>query len=205
MEAWKTILLALGGNAALFAVLGLLSKSLIEKLLTRDTQRFEYELKCKADTELEKLRSSLATIATEHQIRFAKLHERRAEVIAETYSKLRDLHTSLGDYVKPFVPTGDKSQEERRKIVGEAHKKFIEYYSRNRIFLSKVAVEKLDAINLASKKAFFDFFYSIEMTQASGVSDPNKWNEIFGKVNKDMPAVLEELEGEFRKLLGNES
>ncbi|MEJ2071350.1 MAG: hypothetical protein P8X58_13265 [Syntrophobacterales bacterium] len=53
MEAWQTILLAFGGNAALLAVLGLLGKSIIEKVLARDTQRLEYELKSKADTELE--------------------------------------------------------------------------------------------------------------------------------------------------------
>ena len=41
METWQTILIALGGNAAVLAVLGILAKSLLEKLITRDTKRFE--------------------------------------------------------------------------------------------------------------------------------------------------------------------
>lgn len=40
METWQTVLLAFGGNVALLAVLGLLGKSLLEKLIVRDTNRF---------------------------------------------------------------------------------------------------------------------------------------------------------------------
>jgi hypothetical protein len=47
MEAWQTILLAFfGANAALLAVVGLLlGKSLLEKIIARDTQRYEPEPK----------------------------------------------------------------------------------------------------------------------------------------------------------------
>jgi triphosphoribosyl-dephospho-CoA synthetase len=57
MEAWETLLLAFGGNAVLLAVLVLLAKSLLEKILVRDTKQFETELKAKADAEIERIRS----------------------------------------------------------------------------------------------------------------------------------------------------
>ena len=57
MEAWQTVLLAFGGNAALLAVLVILAKSLLEKILVRDTKQFETELKAKADAEIERIRS----------------------------------------------------------------------------------------------------------------------------------------------------
>lgn len=81
MEAWKTILLAFGGNAALLAVLGMIGKSLIEKILARDTLRIENELRAKSDVELEKLRSTLAVAAAERHVQFEKLHEKRANVV----------------------------------------------------------------------------------------------------------------------------
>jgi hypothetical protein len=121
MEAWQTILLAFGGNAALLAVLGLLGKSLLEKVLARDTLRIETELKANSAAELEKLRSTLAVAAAERHVRFSKLHERRAEAVAETYGLLRELHWRLGDYVKIFEPAGDRPKEERRNDVAEAH------------------------------------------------------------------------------------
>ncbi|MCC7483534.1 MAG: hypothetical protein IT529_00965 [Burkholderiales bacterium] len=83
MSAWETILLAIGGNAALLAVLGLIGKSFLDKLIQRDTHRFEADLKAKSDAAIEHLRNALQLQATEHQIRFSRLHEKRADVIAE--------------------------------------------------------------------------------------------------------------------------
>jgi hypothetical protein len=49
MEAWQAILIAFGGNAGLLAVLGLLGKSFLDKLIVRDTKEFETDLKSKSD------------------------------------------------------------------------------------------------------------------------------------------------------------
>ncbi|MDH5731054.1 MAG: hypothetical protein OEZ58_18885, partial [Gammaproteobacteria bacterium] len=92
MEAWETILFAFGGNAALIAVLGFLGKSLLEKLIEKDTERFKADLKAKSDSTIEQLKNALEMKATEHQIRFSNLHEKRAETIAEAYALLADLH-----------------------------------------------------------------------------------------------------------------
>lgn len=206
MEVWQTILLALGGNAAMLAVLGCLSKSLLERVLVRDSRRLEYELKSKADKEIENFKSELATAATEHQIRFSRLHERRAEVIAESYGLLSSLHAGLADYVKIFEPAGGPSKEDRRKVVVDAHNAFIGYYSKNKIFLSKAAVEMLDNINQDSRRSFYEFLYEVEVPQVTGgISYIEKWNKVFTEVSKAMPEALEELEGEFRRLLGDES
>ena len=201
MEAWQTILLAFGGNAALLAVLGLIGKSLLEKILARDSLRIESELKAKNETELEKLRSTLAVAAAERHVRFTKFHERRAEVISETYGLLRELHTKLGDYVKIFEPAGDRPKEERRNDVAAAHKAFITYYSKNKIFLSKIAVEKIEKINQKSIQAFYGFFYGVEMVHVEGIE---KWMKICTEVTEEMPVALSELEDEFRRLLGDE-
>lgn len=204
MEAWQTILLAFGGNAALLAVLGVIGKSLLEKVLARDTLRIETELKANSAAELEKLRSTLAVAAAERHIRFSKLHERRAEAVAETYGLLRELHSRLSDYVKIFEPAGDRPKEERRKDVAEAHKAFFNFYTKNRIFLSKSAVEKIEDINRKSTQAFYQFFYGVEMTQSAGGDGADKWMEVFKHVNEEMPVALSELEDEFRRLLGDE-
>jgi hypothetical protein len=72
MEAWKTILLAFGGNAALLAVLGLFGKSLIEKILTRDSKRFELELKEKSDAAIERLRNELQLVIKQTEFNFSR-------------------------------------------------------------------------------------------------------------------------------------
>jgi hypothetical protein len=91
VEAWQTVLLAFGGNAALLAVLGVLGKSLLDKAITRDTKQFETDLKAKSDSVIERLRNDLQIRTVEHQVRFSRLHEKRGTVIAELYGLLVEM------------------------------------------------------------------------------------------------------------------
>ena len=58
--------------------------------LARDTETFKARIKADADIEIEKLKSSLQISATERQVMFAKLHEKRAEIIGELYGNRRN-------------------------------------------------------------------------------------------------------------------
>lgn len=60
----------------------------VKGALTRDLRTFEMQLKSNADGEIERLKSALQAAAIEHQVRFSKLHEKRAEVIADLYRLL---------------------------------------------------------------------------------------------------------------------
>ena len=86
MEIWQTILIALAGNAAMLAVLAYPAKLFIEHKLNRDISRFQSELKATSDAAIERLKSDLQLHAIEHQVRFSRLHEKRATVIAELNS-----------------------------------------------------------------------------------------------------------------------
>jgi thiamine pyrophosphate-dependent acetolactate synthase large subunit-like protein len=102
LNIWEQPLIACGGNAMLLVVLGFLARSLLQTWLTKDIKRFEtdlkrtadYELetlkaklKAKGDNSIEALKSQLQQIAFEHQVRFSKLHEKRAKVTAELYKR----------------------------------------------------------------------------------------------------------------------
>lgn len=88
MDPWEFIIAAGVGNATALAVLGWLGKSLLEKVLQRDSKRFEIELKAKADATMEQLKSDLQLRTIEHQVRFSRLHEKQATVIAELNAHL---------------------------------------------------------------------------------------------------------------------
>jgi hypothetical protein len=82
---WEQLLFLFGGNAMLLAVLGYLFKSLLSQLLTKDIEKFKSQLKADADVSIERLKSTLQMTALEHQVRFSKLHEKRALVVADLY------------------------------------------------------------------------------------------------------------------------
>jgi hypothetical protein len=90
MEPWQTVATAVLGNSVSLAVLGWLGKSLLEKIIQRDSKNFEAELKAKADSAIERLRSDLQLRIIEHQITFSRLHEKRATVIAELNALLSE-------------------------------------------------------------------------------------------------------------------
>lgn len=163
------------------------------------------QLKSQSDASLERLRADLSIATVEHNIQFTRLHEKRAEVIAETYARLTELHVALGDYVKIFEPVGDKPKDERRQAVSKAHEAFITYYRTKKIFIPEASVTQIDSINQESISAFYSFLYEVEMVQAQGGHDAKRWLEILNKVKDEMPTALKELERDFRMLLGDKS
>jgi hypothetical protein len=203
MGNWQTILLTFGGNAVLIAILGYMGKLIFEKILARDALKLESKINSFYNIELENIKSNLAVRANEQSIKFLKLHERRAEVITKTYALLQELHLVLGEYVKIFEHAGDTPKEERRNIAGNALNKFTKFYRKNKIFLSKSAVIKIDDIVNNLRSYFYQFLYSVEMAQAAGRFEDEKWTDIFEKVNNALPIAISELEDEFRSLLGD--
>jgi len=77
-----------GSGSALLGAAAWLIKTVLQDRLARDADVFKKQLRADADTEIERLKASLQMVAVEHQILFSKLHERRAEVIAELYKRL---------------------------------------------------------------------------------------------------------------------
>lgn len=59
MEVWQSVLLALGGNAALVAVLGWLAKSFAERMLEKDFERFKSLMAQESQVAIERLKHDL--------------------------------------------------------------------------------------------------------------------------------------------------
>lgn len=180
-------------------------KNSIKNEYDQKLETHKAQLKAQSDVEIEKFRSQLSISATEHEVRFSRLHEKRAEIIAETYSLLKQLFVRLGDYVKVFEPAGDLPKEERRKLAVEAHQNFRSYYGTKLIFFPKTTEAKLQDIDLQLVKTLNEFVIGVEMTQRHGGDGFEKWMQILERVNGEIKTALSELEDEFRKLMGDES
>ena len=113
MEIWQTILIALGGNAAMLAVLVYLAKLFIGHKLSRDVSRFQSELKATSDAAIERLKSDLQLHAIEHQVRFSQLHEKRATVIAELNSLIAEAMWEAENFLSILEFPGEPSKREK--------------------------------------------------------------------------------------------
>ena len=168
-------------------------------------ETYKAQIKAQSDVEIERLRADLKVSATERELRFKALHERRAETIAETYSLLKELFFRLEDYIKIFEPAGDAPKEQRRKAAADAHAAFRSYYAGRLIYFPKATASKLEDINVQFVQSFNEFMFGVEMTQNAGGDGSKKWMEIFNRLNGGIKTALGELEDEFRNLMGDES
>jgi hypothetical protein len=203
---------ALGGQALFLAAVGWLVKTLVSHRLTNEAEEFKAELQSRADqfkiqlqagadVEMERLRAFLQQVATEHQIRFAKLHEKRALVIAELYSRLVEAPAHAGQFI--FQDVRDP------EVAAKANAKMLELYrfiNLNRIYLPEAVCALLDNFESTLRKSvlFVDIWWTrIDHPTPQTVVEQNKiMLEACNVLESKAPALLRELEREFRVLLG---
>lgn len=166
-----------------------------EKLETHKVQ-----LKSQADVEMERLKSSLSVIAAEQNTKFGKLHERRIQVIADTYSRLKKLHDCLANYVKLFEASGGPSREERRNEMVTAFEELRPYFSQNQIFLPKKIAELIHKAEMEMIQIANLFTYTVDLPANP---DAKKWFEITERFNNEVKQALSGLEDEMRMALGD--
>ena len=107
MEVWQTVLFAIGGNAVLLAVLGVLGKSLLEKIIARDTKQYEADLKVKTDSAIENLRSQLL-----HQVESYKIQLKKSEYLFQREFEAVSFFIALRQEIEPRYNNPDMDWSE---------------------------------------------------------------------------------------------
>lgn len=97
-EVIVTVFTTIGGGAVLLGAGAYLIKTALTQRLLLDAEGFKSQLKASSDAEIERLKVSLQMSALEHEVRFSKLHEKRADVIAELHRQLVELSMLAHQY-----------------------------------------------------------------------------------------------------------
>ncbi|WP_211475055.1 hypothetical protein [Collimonas humicola] len=222
MQTWQTILLAFGGNAALLAVLAYIGKALLEKILARDTTRFvsdlkaksdaavehlKSDLKAKSDTAVEHLKSDLQLRTIEHQVRFSRLHEKRASVITDLYGHLVETLWEAESFLSPMQWVGEPSKKEKHGTTLNQLAIFYRYFDKHRIYLPETLCTSLESLLLKVRSHVIHFGVYVQLDEA-GLPDHARqqkdeaWNKGWEAINTEIPPARKRLEDEFRSLLG---
>jgi len=207
MAAWQTIVLALGGNLALVAVLGWLSKSLISQLLAKDIESFKIALKSESESASEKLRHELEKAMIEHQVRFSKLHEKRAEVIAELYSLLVQAYWDLQSFVSPAEWAGEPNKQEKFASAMNSVAAFYHFFDKHRIYIPEGLCAQIDEFVREMRKRAIGFGVYVEYNDESLPPQAmerkhNAWTDAWEYFEKKVPDAKNALENELRTILG---
>lgn len=207
MDAWQSILIAFGGNAVLLLVLGWLARSLGSQVLAKDLEKFKAELAAASSATMEHLKHELQRAALEHQVRFAKLHERRAEVIAELYGLLVEAHWASQSFISPAEWSGEPSKQEKYTAAMNKSADFYRFFDKNRIWLPEALCKQLEDFfqNIRSKVIEFGVYVAHDTGHGPAHFAKEKmdiWIKAHEYFEKEIPGARAALEAELRGILG---
>ena len=169
-------------------------------------------IRARFSKDLEKFKAALKRAAFEHQTRYAKLHDERAEIIKELYSRLVSMSKSCQLAMSPSPTQGVQPQGEKDRTAIRDTNEFIDYYQRNRIIFGKDTCAIIDDIVDKVLRAWRDFLAkdnaALEPTIIAGLDVMRKaalWANSWETISDAVPAAKQKLEDDFRKLLGVDS
>jgi hypothetical protein len=150
----------------------------------------------------ERLKSQLQIAASEHQIRFTKLHEKVAEVVARTYQCLTRLTSAVEQYVSPIEPAGCPSKEERRMAVGKAMKRFSDYFHPRQLYLPKEIADRIKSFEIMLSGLAQEFKWGVEAGGDERHPDRDTWPKVETAMREEARPLFIALENEVRSILG---
>jgi len=206
---WQEIIKTLGGQAVWLAAAAWLIKTLVSNRLALDGEKFKIEIKASADTEIERLKNSLQMVALEHQVRFSKLHETRAKVIAELYAQLVDVQYAGYRYVLSggHAPGNPAQDDEFAKTYAKVNELFF-FIEDHQIYLPERICDLLKdfveavrtSVNVS--RVYGSISYPTPEAREENIRKLMKAAQAF---EGHIPAVRKALQDEFRKILGVEN
>jgi hypothetical protein len=203
MTAWQIILSSIGGSAVLFGALAWLFKSIINHYLSKDIDKFKANLQLEAQKEMAQIQSILGIEAFEHQIRFSRLHERRADIISLIYSSIVELHLSVNDFVRLLPSSSTEQNNSNLKRIWNAADQLKSSFEKNRIFFSDQICEKVSALNETMSKPVSEIVIHLEFDKEQNWEWLRKrYNEALDVLESKVPLIKAGLESDFRELLG---
>ena len=201
MFDWQDLIKTLGGEGMVLAAVGWLVKTLVSNRFARDAEAYKTQLKTSADAEIERLKNSLQIVALEHEVRFSKLHERRAQVIADLYKLLVEAPGVAGGYI-----LDDPSDSSQAHIAAEKALELYRFVDLNRLYLPDSVCVLLEKFvnTLKGSVATVRLYWTQVKTASPKIDD--KRSEVLLKacevLETELPALRKQLEIEFRSLLG---
>lgn len=180
------------GSGVLLGAVAWLVRSLMLHLLSKD---------------LESFKGQLQLAAFEHQVRFSQLHERRASILAELYSKVVQLHRTASSFVHWYQSANDADKKRRLKLLWQAADEYVGYFEQHRIYFDETTCAKVDSLNDALSKATSVLAVIAEEREYLAVTDEqifDEWKKAVAVLDMDAPKLKKSLEDCFRQILGVE-
>lgn len=209
MTTIEAILLATTGNALLLAVLGWLARSLLQNLLTRDLAEHRIRLEAENQKSAQAFGHELSLAAREHDIRFGKLHERRADIIAKLYELLIDTSEKGAAYSSPIGHSSDPLKSEQFNDFANSYNEAAQFFHRNKLFLPATTCAKVDELfrGIREQPSRMNMYMNMaDLHPGNGIEIKrlDAWDAAWKYFQEDFKPAMAALEHDLRVLLGDQ-
>ena len=138
---------------------------------------------------------TLFTLQSENVL--ARFEQRRAEVLKELYIKLSPAGQMLSEAIHAIQMGGQKDCTHLLQEAGDRVNDFIVHFERHRISLTGPLCRRVDDSLRELKKTWYDFPIFPEDTPATDSGLYEAW----ARFSEDVPSILDEIAGQFRRLV----
>lgn len=192
----QELLKQLLSTALVLAVLGYVTRKVIEHWLSQRLDRHKTDLDHASERALETLRHELRIV----EVQRSRLLARQASIVAGVFARLERLHEALRGLSAPILHKGEGGAIPLRDAAIERFNEFTTYYYERSIWLDLATCDQLNDLVDLLKKLLTQMDYNID---ASGqVKDRARWIETYERLQIDVPRARQSLDKEFRALLG---
>ncbi len=137
---------------------------------------------------------TLFTLQSENVL--ARFEQRRAEVLKELYFKLSPAGQMLSDVIHVIQMDRQKDCAHLLQEAGDLVNDFIVHFELHRISLTGQLCRRVDDSLRELKKTWYDFTIFPEDTPATD----SEWYEAWARFSEDVPSILDEIAGQYRRL-----
>ena len=205
MSIWETLLAAFGGTAALLALLGYLGRTAIKYWLDKDLDVHKANLRLAEVESTERLKNSLQLAAYEHQVRFTRLHEKRAEVISKLYELLREQLWASGRATSFMRLSGGTTPQQDMIEADKQRVKLYRYFMLNRIYLPAAICTSVDALLEQGRSILIKFNTYLDVNEYAPAHVLEQKREVMVEAHtyfqEHVGKPLADLEHAFRSIL----
>ncbi len=157
-------------------------------------------------------KADLDRIATEHSVRFQRLHSERADIIKDLYARLARLDDALASVLKSIRDAGDTPLADKVCSLPVLYNDIRDYYVPKKVFFAQDTCASIDRI----LECFHEIFHDITTYPIDPKSDEYKakrdalmerhefWQKAREMHTKEFTTAKSALEQSFRGLLGIE-
>ena len=132
----------LGSAAIIMAAIAWLIKTLTTHFLRKDAEDYKQQLA----RETESFKSQLEIAAKEHEIRFGKLHEKRAQIIEQLYLLLDETQRATSLIPLTHKLGGQGINKGLIKEISDSYPKLVRFFEQNKLYFSSNLAEQMQKI-----------------------------------------------------------